>query len=57
LIVYNLLGEKIATLLDEDKEAGFYEVKFDASSLSSGIYIYKLTADEFIKTKKMTVMK
>jgi hypothetical protein len=57
LIVYNLLGEKIATLLDEDKEAGFYDVQFDASSFSSGIYIYKLTADEFIKTKKMTVMK
>ena len=57
LIVYNLLGEKIATLLDEDKEAGFYEVKFDASSFSSGIYICKLTAGDFVQTKKMTVMK
>ena len=57
LIVYNLLGEKIATLLDGDKEAGFYEVKFDASSFSSGIYIYKLTAGDFVQTKKMTMMK
>ena len=57
LIVYNLLGEKIATLLDEDKEAGFYDVKFDASSFSSGIYIYKLTAGDFIQTKKMTFIK
>jgi hypothetical protein len=57
LIVYNLLGEMIAILLDENKETGFYDVQFDASSLSSGIYIYKLTADDFIQTKKMIVIK
>jgi hypothetical protein len=57
LSVYNLLGEKIATLLNEDKEAGFYNVQFDASSFSSGVYIYRLTTGDFIKTMKMNFIK
>jgi hypothetical protein len=57
LSVYNLLGEKIATLLNEDKEAGFYNVQFDASKLSSGVYIYRLTTGDFIKTMKMNFIK
>ena len=57
LLVYNLLGEKIATLLNEDKEAGFYNVQFDASSFSSGVYIYRLTTEDFIKTMKMNFIK
>ena len=55
--VYNLLGEKVATLLNEDKEAGYYEVKFDGSNFSSGIYIFRLTAGDFVQTKKMTLIK
>ena len=57
LLVYNLLGENIATLLNEDKEAGFYDVQFDASNFSSGIYIFRLAAGDFIQTKKMTLLK
>jgi len=57
LIVYNMLGEQIATLVNEVKEAGFYDVQFDASNLSTGVYIYRFTAGDFVQTKKMTLMK
>ena len=57
LAVYNLLGEKVSTILSEDKEAGFYDVKFDASNFSSGVYIFRLTTEDFVKTKKMTLIK
>jgi len=57
LLVYNLLGEKVATLLNEDKETGFYDIQFNASSFSSGVYIYRLTTEDFIKTMKMNFIK
>jgi hypothetical protein len=57
LHVYNLLGEVVATLVNEEKPVGNYEVEFDAASLSSGIYFYKLQAGTFIQTKKMILMK
>ena len=57
LTVYNMLGEQIAALVNEVKEASFYNVKFDASNLSTGVYIYRLTAGDFVQTKKMTLMK
>jgi hypothetical protein len=57
LKVYDVLGNEVATLVDEYREAGSYEVEFDASGLSSGIYFYKLSAGSFTKTKKMTVLK
>ncbi len=52
LKVYNVLGNEIATLVDEFKPTGTYEIEFDASSLSSGIYFYKLNAGEYSETKK-----
>ncbi len=55
--VYDLLGNEIKTLVNEEKPAGFYEVEFNASNLSSGFYIYKITAGNFIQTKKMIVLK
>jgi hypothetical protein len=57
LIVYDILGSKIATLVNEEKAAGKYEVVFNASQLSSGIYFYQLKADEFIQTKKMVIVR
>jgi hypothetical protein len=57
LIVYNMLGEQVAALINEVKEAGFYDIQFDASNLSTGVYIYRLTAGDFVQTKKMTLMK
>ena len=43
--------------MKEEKEAGRYEVEFDATTLPSGIYFYRLQADNFIETKKMVLMK
>jgi hypothetical protein len=57
LKVYDLLGREIAALVNEEKPAGSYEVEFDASQLSSGVYIYRLTAGSFSATNKMTLLK
>gem|GEM_PF-2659541 len=57
LKVYDILGNEVATLINEEKPAGVYEVEFNASNLSSGVYLYKLTAGSFTETKKMTVLK
>ena len=55
--IYDLLGKEIAILVDEEKPAGAYDVEFDASKLSSGIYFYQLQAGDFIETKKMILMR
>lgn len=55
--VYDITGKEIMTLVDEYKSAGKYEINFDASSLSSGVYLYKLTAGKYSDTKKMVVLK
>jgi streptogramin lyase len=57
LKVYDLLGREVATLVDEYKPAGSYEIQFDSSNLSSGVYIYRLTAGNFSSTNKMTLLK
>jgi hypothetical protein len=57
LDVYNSIGQKVATLVNENKTVGSYEVNFSAANLSSGIYFYKLTAGNFSETKKMILMK
>ena len=54
---YDLLGREVATLVNEEKPAGSYEVKFDGSGLSSGIYFYKIQTGNFIDVKKMILMK
>ena len=57
LIVYDVLGNKVATLVNEEKPAGEYEVEFDGSKLPSGIYFYQLKAGTFVETKKMILLK
>lgn len=57
LIVYDILGRKIATLLDEEINPGFYEVVFNGSNLSSGTYFYKLSTQDYSETKSMVLMK
>jgi len=57
LIVYNSIGQEIATLVNELIEGGNHSVDFDASNLPSGIYLYKLQAGSFVETKKMILMK
>lgn len=57
LKVYDILGNKIATLMDEEKSVGTYELTWNATNLPSGIYFYQLKAGEFISTKKMILLK
>ncbi|NNG28111.1 MAG: T9SS type A sorting domain-containing protein [Ignavibacteriaceae bacterium] len=57
LKVYNLLGEEVATLLNEEQTTGVYEVTFDAGQLSSGIYFYTINSGDFVASKKMILLK
>ena len=57
LKVYDILGNEIATLVNEEKNSGTYEVSFDASRLSSGVYFYKLHSGSFVETKKMVLLR
>ncbi|NOQ97944.1 MAG: T9SS type A sorting domain-containing protein [Calditrichae bacterium] len=57
LEVFNTLGQSVATLVNDKMTAGSHEVTFDASNLASGVYLYRLTADELTLTKKMMLMK
>lgn len=57
LIVYNSLGQIVAKLVNQNQTSGKYSIKFDASSLPSGAYMYKLKANEFSLTKKMILAK
>ena len=57
LKVYDILGKEITTLVNENLQPGTYEVKFDGTKLSSGIYFYKIIAGDYSETKKMILMK
>ena len=57
LKVYDVLGNEIASLVDEEKPVGSYEIKFDGTGLTSGIYFYRIQAGDFVETKKMVLMK
>jgi hypothetical protein len=57
LVVYDLLGREVAVLVEEKKEAGRYEFKFDGSGLASGVYFCRLSAGGFVETKKMTLIR
>jgi endo-1,4-beta-xylanase len=57
LEVYDMLGREVATLFDGEMPAGRHEVTFDASGLSSGVYLYRLTAGDYVSSKRMVLMK
>jgi hypothetical protein len=57
LSVYDVVGREIAVLVDGKREAGVHEVSFDASALSSGVYLYKLQAGEFVQSRKLVLVR
>jgi len=57
LKIYDVLGNVVATLVDEEKFPGIYEVEFDGTGLSSSVYIYQLITQNYIQTRKMLLIK
>jgi hypothetical protein len=57
LEIFNLHGQKVATLVDEAQSAGTQNLRYDGRGISSGVYFYKLTAGNFVQTKKMILMR
>ena len=57
VVIYDILGRKVKELVNAKQQAGRYEVQFDASNLSSGVYIYQLMVEKFISSKKMILLK
>ncbi|NWG26903.1 MAG: T9SS type A sorting domain-containing protein [Ignavibacteriaceae bacterium] len=57
LKIYDVLGNEVATLVNEFLPAGIYEAEFNASGLASGLYLYRLQTVGFVETKKMILMK
>jgi len=57
LKVYDIIGNEIAVLVNEEKQAGNYQIDFDATELTGGIYFYQLLTGPFVETKKMILIK
>jgi hypothetical protein len=57
LKVYDILGSEVATLVNEEQEAGYKEVQFNGSNIASGMYIFRLSIGSFVSTKKMMLLK
>jgi photosystem II stability/assembly factor-like uncharacterized protein len=57
ITILNSIGEEVATILNEERESGYYQVEFNAVNLPSGVYFYRLKAGNFVQTKKMILMK
>ena len=57
LKVYDILGSEVATLVNEEQQAGYKEVKFNGSNIASGMYIYRLQAGDYVSIKKMLMIK
>ncbi|OGU74865.1 MAG: hypothetical protein A2V93_04240 [Ignavibacteria bacterium RBG_16_34_14] len=57
ITILNSVGEEVAVVLNENKDPGFYQIKFDATNLPSGVYFYQLITGNFVETKKMLMLK
>ena len=57
LEVYNILGQKVATLVDRTQQPGYYSYNWEATDEASGVYFYRITADQFQKSRKMLILK
>jgi hypothetical protein len=57
LAVYDMIGREVSVLVDQKKEAGIYDVRFDGSGLASGVYLARLTAGNFVQTRKVLIVR
>jgi hypothetical protein len=57
LSLFNALGQRVAELVHRDESAGVHEIRFDASALASGVYVYRLRAGEFVGSRKLLVIR
>lgn len=57
LVIYDMLGREVATLVNEQLRSGSYEIDWDGSNYSSGVYFYKIVSGDFVETRKMVLMK
>jgi hypothetical protein len=57
LTVYDLIGREVAVLVNDRKDAGVYDVRFDASALASGVYFCRLTAGSFAQARKLILVR
>ncbi len=55
--IYDILGKEVASIVNENKEPGYYEISYDASNLASGLYFYRIEAGSFTQTRKMMLIK
>ncbi|NIR49148.1 T9SS type A sorting domain-containing protein [candidate division KSB1 bacterium] len=55
--LYDILGRRVATLVDDEYQVGIYNISFDASDLASGVYVYRIQADGFVATRKLMLLK
>jgi ligand-binding sensor domain-containing protein len=57
LTVFSTLGQQVATLVNENQEAGYHDVRFDGSGLASGVYFYRIQAGDFVQTKRLLILR
>ena len=57
LSVFDMLGREVAMLVNERRESGVYEVKFDGSGLASGVYLYRVKAGDFVQSRKLLLLR
>ena len=57
LLIYDALGREVATLVNEELKAGSYQVDWDGSNYTSGVYFYRIQAGDYLETKKMLMLK
>jgi flagellar hook assembly protein FlgD len=57
LEIYNIKGQRVSTLVNRQLVAGYHSISFDGSRMASGVYMYRLTAGDFVESKKMLLIK
>jgi hypothetical protein len=57
LEAYNMLGQRVAVLVNQEQQPGYHTVQFDAARMASGLYFYRMTAGDFVETRKLMLLR